>query len=69
MKVFKFSRRNEKVLNRLRLSIKKGEKVALVGASGCGKSTVIQVSYAVLTFKTLFISSKSCYVLFLTNLK
>ncbi len=50
MNVFKFSRRNEKVLNRLRLSIRKGEKVALVGASGCGKSTVIQVSYDVSTF-------------------
>ncbi|XP_023344692.1 phosphatidylcholine translocator ABCB4 [Eurytemora carolleeae] len=37
------TRRNEKVLNRLRLSIRKGEKVALVGASGCGKSTVIQL--------------------------
>merc|ERR1719400_2079304 len=29
--------------NRLQLSIKKGEKIALVGESGCGKSTVIQL--------------------------
>ena len=31
------------MLNRLNLSIKTGEKVALVGESGCGKSTVIQI--------------------------
>ena len=31
------------VLNRLNLSIKTGEKIALVGESGCGKSTVIQI--------------------------
>merc|ERR1712223_149875 len=31
------------ILNRLQLSIKKGEKIALVGESGCGKSTVIQL--------------------------
>lgn len=32
-----------RVLNRLIISIKSGEKVALVGQSGCGKSTVIQL--------------------------
>ena len=32
-----------KVLKRLQLSIKKGESIALVGESGCGKSTVFQV--------------------------
>ena len=31
------------VLNRLNLSVKTGEKIALVGESGCGKSTVIQL--------------------------
>merc|ERR1719400_1348758 len=31
------------ILNRLQLSIKKGEKIALGGESGCGKSTVIQL--------------------------
>ena len=37
------TRPNIKVLKRLQLSIKKGESIALVGESGCGKSTVIQV--------------------------
>ena len=37
------TRPNIKILKRLQLSIKKGERIALVGESGCGKSTVIQV--------------------------
>ena len=32
-----------KVLRKLNLSIQSGEKIALVGQSGCGKSTVIQM--------------------------
>lgn len=32
-----------KVLNDLSLTIKKGQQVALVGSSGCGKSTVMQL--------------------------
>ncbi|CAF1432493.1 unnamed protein product [Adineta steineri] len=31
------------VLNKLQLSIKSGQRIALVGASGCGKSTIIQL--------------------------
>ena len=31
------------VLNGLNLSVKKGETVALVGESGCGKSTTVQL--------------------------
>lgn len=37
------TRPNTKILNRLQLSIKNGESIALVGESGCGKSTVIQL--------------------------
>ena len=37
------TRPNIKILKRLQLSIKKGESIALVGESGCGKSTVIQL--------------------------
>ena len=37
------TRPNIQILKRLQLSIKKGESIALVGESGCGKSTVIQV--------------------------
>jgi len=37
------TRQDVQILNRLQLSIKKGEKIALVGESGCGKSTVIQL--------------------------
>jgi len=37
------TRPNIQILKRLKLSIKKGESIALVGESGCGKSTVIQL--------------------------
>jgi ATP-binding cassette subfamily B (MDR/TAP) protein 1 len=32
-----------KVLNNLNLDIRKGQRIALVGSSGCGKSTVMQL--------------------------
>ena len=35
--------KTEKVLKKLTLSVKEGEKVALVGESGCGKSTIVQL--------------------------
>ncbi len=38
-----FSYGNKKILNGIHLNIKAGEKVALVGASGGGKSTLIQI--------------------------
>ncbi|CAF4124135.1 unnamed protein product, partial [Adineta steineri] len=31
------------VLNKLQLSIRSGQRIALVGASGCGKSTIVQL--------------------------
>jgi len=37
------TRPNIQILKRLQLSIKQGESIALVGESGCGKSTVIQL--------------------------
>merc|ERR1712083_1202667 len=37
------TRPDVKVLNRLSLALKAGQKIALVGESGCGKSTVIQL--------------------------
>merc|ERR550534_2931187 len=37
------SRRNLQILNRLNLSVKAGDRIALVGESGCGKSTVLQL--------------------------
>ncbi|CAL8247209.1 unnamed protein product [Lota lota] len=37
------SRSDVKVLNNLSLSVKKGQTIALVGSSGCGKSTTIQL--------------------------
>ena len=37
------TRKNINILKKLNLSIQKGEKIALVGQSGCGKSTVIQM--------------------------
>merc|ERR1719495_482350 len=37
------TRPNIQILNKLQLSIKNGESIALVGESGCGKSTVIQL--------------------------
>ena len=37
------TRSDVQVLNKLSMSIKKGEKIALIGESGCGKSTVIQL--------------------------
>ena len=37
------ARKDIQILNKLNLSIKKGEQIALVGESGCGKSTVLQL--------------------------
>lgn len=37
------TRRDVKILRRLNLSVASGERVALVGESGCGKSTVLQL--------------------------
>ena len=51
------TRPNIKILNRLQLSIKTGESIALVGESGCGKSTVIQVriEYVFLSYNLTFL--------------
>ena len=38
-------RPNINVLNKLIVSVKRGEKIALVGGTGSGKSTVIKVKY------------------------
>ena len=37
------ARKDIQILNQLNLSIQKGEKIALVGESGCGKSTILQL--------------------------
>ena len=37
------TRQDVKVLRGLSLSVQKGQKLALVGSSGCGKSTVISL--------------------------
>ena len=51
------------MLNRLNLSIKTGEKIALVGESGCGKSTVIQI------IQRLYDLDKGCLDLQGTNIE
>ena len=38
-----FLRPDVEVLRQLNIAVKAGQKVALVGESGCGKSTVIQL--------------------------
>ena len=40
---FKYESRNEYVFRHMNIRIKKGHKVAFVGTSGCGKSTIIQL--------------------------
>ena len=40
---FKYETRNEYVFRHMNLRVKKGHKVAFVGTSGCGKSTIIQL--------------------------
>lgn len=40
---FKYESRNEYVFKHMNLRVKKGYKVAFVGTSGCGKSTIIQL--------------------------
>ncbi len=35
--------RNDKLLKHIRLSVKEGKRVALVGRSGCGKSTILKL--------------------------
>lgn len=48
------TRPKTKILQRLQLSIKNGESIALVGESGCGKSTVIQVIGILLVSSFIF---------------
>jgi len=38
-----FSYENQRIIDNLSLSIKKGEKIAIVGESGCGKTTIIDL--------------------------
>jgi ATP-binding cassette subfamily B multidrug efflux pump len=40
---FRYSTREEWALKSVSFSVKAGERVGLVGASGCGKSTIIQL--------------------------
>jgi ATP-binding cassette subfamily B (MDR/TAP) protein 1 len=40
---FKYESRNEYVFEKMSLMVRKGTKVAFVGTSGCGKSTIIQL--------------------------
>lgn len=40
---FKYESRNEYVFKNMNIKINMGEKAAFVGASGCGKSTIIQL--------------------------
>lgn len=38
------TRPDTKILNKLNLTINQGQTVALVGSSGCGKSTTVQLT-------------------------
>lgn len=40
---FRYGSRNVNVFTRISLDIKEGQKVAFVGSSGCGKSTILQL--------------------------
>jgi ABC-type multidrug transport system fused ATPase/permease subunit len=40
---FKYDSRNEYVFQKMSLMVRRGTKVAFVGTSGCGKSTIIQL--------------------------
>lgn len=40
---FKYETRNDYVFTNLSLEVKVGSKVAFVGSSGCGKSTILQL--------------------------
>ena len=41
--MFKYESRSEYLFNGFNLEIKKGEKTAFVGTSGCGKSTIMSL--------------------------
>ena len=39
----KYFKSGENILKRINISIKRGEKIAIVGKTGCGKSTLIKL--------------------------
>jgi ABC-type multidrug transport system fused ATPase/permease subunit len=54
---FKYFKSGENILKGINISIKRGEKIAIVGKTGCGKSTLIKLILQVflqLTFTLLF---------------
>ena len=41
------TRQEQQILNKLNLSIQQGKRIALVGASGCGKTSVLNIIYQI----------------------
>lgn len=62
------SRSNVKILQGLNLTINRGETVALVGSSGCGKSTCIQLIQRLYDPRTGTVSLVITVVLILYNI-
>jgi len=46
---FKYSSSDEPILKNFNLKIKSGEKIAITGKSGCGKSTIVKLLIGILT--------------------
>ena len=46
------SRNDERILHELNLNIKSGQTIALVGATGCGKSTIMKLIPRIYEYNT-----------------